>query len=149
MVKRVCKSFIYTAFWGMVCNMLIEMIVRLVSGFDYSPLTPEFISMFPSVTVAYGVDMMLYGVIGVAFSAFQFIYEKDRLGFIFQNIIYFVLTGLVWIPIVTFLWQLWRYPQALICTIIGFLFTNIIMMVVGYQTTKKNIEELNIALGNL
>ena len=146
MGKRILNSFIYTAFFAMLCNLMIEVIVRAIVKFDYSPITPEFIAMFPSVTVAYGVNLLLYGMIGMAFSGFLFIYEKDRIGFVLQNLIYFVLTGFVWVPIVTFLWQLWRYPQALIMTIICFIITDIIMMVVGYRETKKNIEQLNKAL---
>lgn len=143
MIKRMGRSFIYTSFFAMLCNVMIEIVVRSIAKFDYSPITPEYIAMFPSVTIAYGVDLLLYGVIGMAFSGFMIIYEKDQMGFVFQNIIYFVLTSVVWIPIVTFLWQLWRYPEALFCTVICFVVTNIIMMIVGYRTTKKNIEALN------
>ena len=148
MVKRIGMAFVFTAFWGMACNMIIEIVVRIVSGIDYSPLTPEFIAMFPSVTIAYGVDMLLYGVIGLAFSSMLFIYEIDRIGFVLQNAIYYLVTGIVWIPIVAFLWQLWRYPQALVCTIVGFVMTDVIMTVIGYRTTKRNIRELNAAFGN-
>lgn len=148
MVKRIGMAFVFTAFWGMACNMIIEIVVRIVSGIDYSPLTPEFIAMFPSVTIAYGVDMLLYGVIGLAFSSMLFIYEIDRIGFVLQNAIYYLVTGIVWIPIVAVLWQLWRYPQALVCTIVGFVMTDVIMTVIGYRTTKRNIRELNAALGN-
>lgn len=146
MVKRFGSSFICTSFFAMLSNLVIEVIVRMVSGFDYSPITPEYIAMFPSVTVAYGVDILLYGIIGMTFSGCLVVYEQERIGFVFQSIIYCVLTSVVWIPIVTFLWQLWRYPEALIGTIIGFFVTNIIMMIVGYQTTKKSIERVNEAL---
>ena len=104
MVKKIATGFIYTSFFGILCNVIIEIVVRAVTGFDYSPLTPEYIAMFPSVTVAFGVDMLLYGVIGMAFSGFTFIYEIDRIGFVIQNLIYFVATGVIWFPIITFLW---------------------------------------------
>ncbi len=143
MMKRMGKAFIFTSFFGIACNVLLEFILRCVLGLDYTPLTPEFVGMFPSTTLAFGVDMLLYGVIGLAFSGMMFIYEIDRIGFVLQNTIYYLVTGLVWIPIVTFLWQLWRYPQALIITIVGFACTDVIMTVVGYRETKKNIVELN------
>lgn len=143
MTKRVLNGFIYTSFFAMLCNILIEIIVRLTTGFDYSPITPEYIAMFPSITVAYGVDILLYGIIGMAFSGFMFIYEKDKIGFVVQNIVYFILTSLVWVPIITFIWQLWRYPEALVCTIVCFLLTNVIMMFVGLRETKKHIEQIN------
>lgn len=147
MLKRILNSFIYASFFSMLCNVIIEIIVRALTSLDYSPITPEYVAMFPSVTVAFGVNMLLYGIIGMAFSGFMFIYEKDHIGFILQNMIYSVLTAIVWVPIVVFLWQLWRYPEALICTIVCFFIVNILMMVVGYRTTKKNIEQLNEVLG--
>ncbi len=145
MVKRIINSFIYTSFFAMLCNLIIEMIVRLLTGFDYSPVTPEYIAMFPSITVAYGVNMLLYGVIGIAFSGFMFVYEKEQIGFVIQSLLYAALTSFVWIPIVTFVWQLWRYKEALLCTIICFVITILIMIVVQYRTTKKSIEKLNEA----
>lgn len=145
MVKRIINSFIYTSFFAMLCNLIIEMIVRLLTGFDYSPVTPEYIAMFPSITVAYGVNMLLYGVIGIAFSGFMFVYEKEQIGFVIQSLLYAALTSFVWIPIVTFVWPLWRYKEALLCTIICFVITILIMIVVQYRTTKKSIEKLNEA----
>ena len=50
------------------------------------------------------MNLLLYGMIGMAFSGFLFIYEKDQ---------------------------------------IGFVITDVIMMVVGFKETKKNIEQLN------
>lgn len=149
MVKRILNSFIYTSFFAMLCNLIIEMIVRLLTGFDYSPVTPEYIAMFPSITVAYGVNMLLYGVIGIAFSGFMFVYEKEQIGFVIQSLLYAALTSIVWIPIVTFVCQLWRYKEALLCTIICFVITILIMIVVQYRTTKKNIEKLNEAFTSL
>lgn len=149
MVKRILNSFIYTSFFAMLCNLIIEMIVRLLTGFDYSPVTPEYIAMFPSITIAYSVNMLLYGVIGIAFSGFMFVYEKEQIGFVIQSLLYAALTSIVWIPIVTFVWQLWRYKEALLCTIICFVITILIMIVVQYRTTKKNIEKLNEAFTSL
>lgn len=146
MIKRCVNAFIYSSFFGIVANMLIELIVRVMTGFDYSPLTPEYIAMFSSYSIAFAADALLYGVLGLTFSAMLFLYELDRLGFVLQNLIYYVTTGLVWVPIITFMWQLQRYPKALYCTIVGFAVTDIIMTVVGYQTTKKNIAALNAAL---
>lgn len=143
MIKRMFNGFIYASFFGMFCNLMIELVVRKIANFPYSPITPEYIALFPSITVAYGADLLLYGVIGCAFSGFLFVYELDKIGYVLQSILYFVLTGIIWIPIITFLWQLWKYPEALLYTIVGFIITNGIMMFLGYQKTKKNIEEIN------
>lgn len=139
---RIIKSFAYSCTVSMIVLILIELISTAL-GHRLSPLTPEFISYFPSETIALEVDILLYGLFGIAFSGMSFIYEKDSLGFVVQNIIYCLSTAVVWIPIVTFIWQLWKYPQALICTIIGFVLTYLIMTINAYHNTRKAVDDVN------
>ena len=146
MWKRCIKTFIYSSFFGMLINLIIEIIVRAVSGFDYSPVTPEFISLFPSVSIAYAVDTLLYGFIGLTYALMLFVFGFDRIGFVIQSIIYYITTGIVCIPIIIFIWRLDKYPSALISTIIGFIVTDIIMTVVSYNITKKNIASINAVI---
>ena len=144
---RCIFSFAVSAVCGNITNFLIEFVVRTVTGSkDFLPLSPEFVALFPSESIAVEVNILLYGIIGVAFSLAAIIYEKDRLGVIVQNILYFIVTSMVWVPIVTLVWQLHKYPQALIGTICGFVVTYIIMSIVGYRITKKNIEKINLCL---
>lgn len=131
-----------SAIVGMIVLLLIEAIGNIFDG-NISPLTPEFIALFPSQTIALEVDILLYGVFGLVFSAMSFIYEQERIGFVVQNLIYALGTAIVWIPIVIFMWQLQKYPQALVCTIVGFFATYMIMTIVAYRDTKKNVEEVN------
>ncbi len=141
------NSFAFSCTTSTVILALIELISSAL-GHRIAPLTPEFISYFPSETIATEVDILLYGIFGAAFSGMTFIYEIDSLGFVVQNIIYCFSTSVVWIPIVTFIWQLWKYPQALICTIIGFIVTYLIMTIIAYNTTRKDITDVNRMLGN-
>jgi len=144
-LKRAFTSFLYSAVISMVCLLLVE-IISTAMGFRVVPMTPEFISYFSSETVALEVDILLYGVFGMAFGGMSFIFEKDKIGFVVQNIIYFVATALVWIPIISFIWQLWRYREAMISTIAGFLLSYLIVTVSTYAHTMKEVEEVNKAL---
>ena len=112
-------------------------ILKGILRIDYAPVTPEFLAMFPSIGIALGADMILYGMIGLAFSSFLFIYDINRIGFVIQNLIYYFVTSLIWMPIVIFIWQIWRYPQALIGVILGF---------VVNRTTKGDVESMNHAI---
>lgn len=147
LLKRCCISFLVSAFCGLFVNMLIELIVGKITGnMQFSPLSPEFRAMFATESMAVYVNILLYGVIGLAFSGMTFIYEIHRIGYIFQNILYYIGTGIVWVPIVVIMWQLYRYPQALIGTLIGFLVTYVVMTILGYRITKQEIETINLAL---
>ncbi len=148
-LQRGVFSFCISAVCGLITNLLIEIIVRFISGAkDFVPLSPEYMSLFPSETIAMEVNILLYGVIGFAFSVAAIIYEKERIGFLFQNLLYFLITGMVWVPIVIFVWRLNRYPQALIGTLSGFVVTYVIMTMVGYRIVRKNISEINMCLAD-
>ena len=147
MGKRVVFSFSISSCIGLMVYMLIELIGNVLLELPgFSALTPEYQAMFPNERLALGAAVLLHGLIGAVFSAGTFIYEKIELGFILQNIIYFIMTGLVWIPVVAFVWQLYRYPAALFSTIGGFAVTYIVMSVVGYNITKKEVAQINAHL---
>lgn len=143
-LKRCVFSFCVSSVLGALTNLIIELAVRMVTGMDdFTPISPEFIELFPSETIAVEVNVLLYGVIGAGFSAMTFIYENDKIGFILQNIIYCLLTSIIWVPIVVVVWQLNKHGNALIGTLIGFFVTYIVMSVVGYKITQAKINEIN------
>jgi len=147
MIKRAAFSFLISSFCGLVVYLLIEFIVGVVIGVEgFTALTPEYLAKFPSETLALGVAVLFHGLIGATFAAAGFVYEKAEIGFILQNVIYVLLTGIVWIPIICFVWQLYRYPAALFSTVGGFVLTYVVMSVVGYSITKKEVEQINARL---
>lgn len=144
--ERCRFSFLISAFCGLVVNLLIDFIVGTFFISDFMSISPDFAAMFPTTTVAVYVNVLLYGLIGAAFGGFSVIYESRRLGLILQNLFYFLATTLVWLPITLCLWQLYKYPQALICSLFGYLVPYVIMSVIGYKNLKKNVTEVNLLL---
>lgn len=143
-LKRCSISFAISCVFGALTNLIIELVVRAVTGMDdFSPLSPEFVGLFPSETIAVEVNVLLYGVIGAGFSAMTFIYENEKIGFVVKNMLYCILTSIIWVPIVVFVWQLNKYGSALAGTLIGFFATYIVMSIVGYRITQARIEEIN------
>ena len=148
MLKRSIFGFLNSCAISTIVLLIIELAARNIFHYDFSPITPEFESYFPSGVMAMEADILLYGIIGLAFSSMSFIFEKDRIGFVLQNIIYCLATGIIWIPIITFIWQLWLYPEALISTILGFVLTYIIISISMYHKTKQEVAEINKQLQN-
>ena len=143
-LKRIGTSFAISVICGLLVNLLAETIVRAITGIqDFPMVSSEFTALFPSKSIATEVNILLYGVIGAAFSGAAFIYEQDKIGFLFQSLLYVLMTGIVWIPIVCLLWQLQKNPPALISAICGFLVTYMIMTFVGYNMTKREVEGIN------
>ena len=141
-ILRILQSFCFSSAISLICLLIIESIGEALDP-SFSVMTPEFASLFPTQRIAFGVDLLLYGLLGAAFSGWTAIYECDRIGFVIQNLIYSVGTAVVWIPIVTLIWQLQKYPPALIFTILGFFVSHVIVTIITYKTTRKDIEQLN------
>lgn len=147
-IKRILISFICSSFAGLLCNVLIDVIVNSVSNLDgFISMSPEFISIFKTPVIAAYVNIILYGFIGAAFAGMTFIYDLDRIGFVVQSIIYFVGTSIVLTVITFVIWQLWKYPMALYCTLCGYAVSFIIMGVTQYRKLKNDINEINSYVG--
>ena len=150
MVKEVVKrgffSFFVSAFCGLLVNLIIDVIGNANIEGEFCSMSPEFRALFPTSPIAAYVNIILYGIIGATFSVMTLIYEFERIGFIIQSIIYVVITTAVCLVITMFLWQLQRYPQALIGTVSGYLATHVIIIILEYRKLKKDIKEINSGL---
>ena len=142
-IKRGLTSFALSSFAGLLVNLLIDLIVNAVEGPGFSSMSPDYVALFPSPTLAAYVNILLYGVIGATFALAAYIYELERIGFVIQSIIYFVVTSVVCVAITTLLWQLHKYPNAFICTLIGYAATHVIMITIEYRRLRADIKVIN------
>lgn len=142
-LKRGFTSFALSSFAGLIVNLIIDVIMNARGLEGFSSMSPDYVVLFPSVTIAAYVNILLYGVIGATFALSTYIYEVERIGFIIQSIIYFVITSSVCVGITILLWQLHKYPAAFISTLAGYLATHIIMMVIEYRKLKADIKVIN------
>lgn len=142
-LKRGLTSFAISSFAGVLVNLAIDSIVNASGKTGYISMSPEFVALFPSPALAAYVNILLYGMIGFIFSFMTFIYDVERLGFLFQSIIYFIVTSTVCMAITMLLWQLHKYPAGFICTLLGYAGTHIIMFTKAYRNLKQDIKEIN------
>ena len=148
-LKKGAISFAISSFAGALINFIIDLVAAGLGATNFCSISPEFLALFPTTVMAVYVNIFLYGVIGATFSMMTFIYEFDRIGFVVQSVIYCVVTGSICLLITTLLWQLQRYPTALICTILGYALTHVIMVTIEYTTLKKEIKEINLEIGEV
>ena len=139
-------SFAISVFAGLVVNLVIDAAANAAGAEGFISMSPEFVRLFATPVIAVYVNLLLYGVIGAVFSMMTFIFDVDRIGFVFQGIIYFAVTAAVCTGITILLWQLHRYPQALFSTLAGYGVTYVIMGVLAYRKLKDDIREINNGL---
>lgn len=142
-LKRGFTSFALSSFAGLLVNLIIDIIMNASGHTGFHSMSPEYVALFPSVTIAAYVNILLYGVIGATYSLTAFIYEVEKIGFIIQTIIFIIITSTVCIGITMLLWQLHKYPSAFISTLAGYFGTHIIMMVIEYRKLKADIKVIN------
>ena len=147
-LKRIVVSFAISAICGLIVNLVIDAVVNTAgSRTGFISMSPEFLKIFPTPVLAAYINILLYGVIGAVFSGMTLIFECRRIGYIVQSLIYFISTAVVWILITVLVWQLHRYPQALIATIAGYTVTYVIIGALTYRRLKRDISEINSVLG--
>ena len=141
--KRGLISFAIGAFAGLLVNLIIDVIVNLTGHTGFISMSSDYQALFPTPAMAAYVNILLYGLIGWIFSFATYIYEIERIGFVIQSIIYFLITSSVCMAITIFLWQLHRYPIAIVCTLAGFAITHVIMITNEYRRLKADIKVIN------
>lgn len=142
-LKRGFTSFALSSFAGLLVNLIIDLIMNARGVTGFISMSPEYVALFPSVTIAAYTNVLLYGLIGMTFAMATLIYDVEKIGFLIQSIIYFVITSSVCVGITMLLWQLHKYPAAFISTLAGYAATHVIMMVIEYRKLKADIKVIN------
>ena len=142
-LKRGITSFVLSSFAGLLVNLIIDIIMNAKGMTGFNSMSPDYVALFPSVTIAAYINVFLYGIIGVTFALSALIYEVEKMGFLIQCIIYFVITSVVSVGITMLLWQLHKYPAAFISTLAGYAVTYVIMTVIEYKKLKADIKVIN------
>ena len=147
MIKQAIKngaiSFAIGSFSGLLVNLLIDIMANALGAEDFCSISPNFQALFPTSAMAAYVNVLLYGCISASFSFMTFIYDVERIGFLIQSIIYFLVTSTICLFITMLLWQLQRYPAALLGTLAGYLITHVIMITMAYRRLRSDIREIN------
>ncbi len=143
-------SFLISIFLGVLTNLLIELIVSVGFGVEhFTTISNGLLRLTGAPTLAAYLFALSYGIIGFAFASGTFIYELSKIGYLIQNVLYYLYTGVFWIPIVLLVWRLYEIPEALLGTLIGFTVSYIIMTVVGYHIKRKEVLDINDMLAKV
>lgn len=142
-LTRIFISFSVSAFMGVLINLIIDAVANATGNAGFISMSPQYVALFPTPVIAAYCNVLIYGIIGAVFSGATIIYEVERIGFVIQSLIYFLITASASMGITVVLWQLHRYPAAFISTMAGYLATHIIMITIEYRKVKADIKAIN------
>ena len=142
-LTKIFISFSVSAFMGVLINLIIDAVANATGNAGFISMSPQYVALFPTPVIAAYCNVLIYGIIGAVFSGATIIYEVERIGFVIQSLIYFLITASASMGITVVLWQLHRYPAAFISTMAGYLATHIIMITIEYRKVKADIKAIN------
>lgn len=143
MLKKGAISFAIGSISGLIVNLFIDIAVNASGVSEFYSISPHFLALFPTTAMAAYVNVLLYGVISATFAMMTVIYEFEKIGFVIQSIIYFLVTSAVCLLITMLPWQLHRYPMAFLCTLTGYAVAHVIMITLEYKALRKDVNEIN------
>lgn len=136
-IVRVVNSYLY----AMGITGTVYAILLGITG--KPPLMPEYSSQYSSEAEALLVQLLLIGCMSAALGGFTVIMEIERLSLLVQTGIYYFASLVVWLWIGNKCWCIFKYPQALLSTLLSYTVSYIICWTVIHRNCKKNIQEIN------
>lgn len=120
-------------------SMIIQLIVLQNGG---SVVTDRFAARFMSAEAAAIAQLLLVGTIGAAFSGASVIFLIDRWSLLMQDVVYFVITAAVWVPVLAICWT--PMPkEGILFSAVGWAATYAITWGIQYAVYRARIRALN------
>lgn len=150
MIKKILFRAGFSFMTGITGSLIIcILVIAIADKPDFNMMVPEFAARFSSPYLAFGVQLLLLGVISAAFGGSSVIYDIERWSFLKQGIIHFLVTVSIWLPISIFCWMPAKYISAAVSTLISFLFTYVLTWILRYIQCKEAINKINTRIEEL
>lgn len=150
MIKKILFRAGFSFMTGITGSLIIcILVIAIADKPDFNMMVPEFAARFSSPYLAFGVQLLLLGVISAAFGGSSVIYDIERWSFLKQGIIHFLVTVSIWLPISIFCWKPAKYISAAVSTLISFLFTYVLTWILRYIQCKEAINKINTRIEEL
>jgi len=136
-IMRGANGFCYS----IAITALVQLVVMVISG--GSILLPEYAAPFDNELTAYGVVLMLVGVISAIAAGGTVLLELKRPGLVVQSVLYFLLMLVTWIPVACLLWGFHKYVTSFVSTILSIVVTYGICWGVQYRLCIRDVKRIN------
>ncbi|MHC5268468.1 DUF3021 domain-containing protein [Enterococcus sp. LJL98] len=134
------NGFILGVFIGLLFSIFFSFIY---SGDTYIPMTPGFKEIFSNELFAFLISVLLWGVIGLIFTATNFIFTSTDWGIAKMTAIHALVSYILFLPIALYLnWIHFTVANTIIFTII-YIMIYIIIWNISMFKVKKDIHKIN------
>lgn len=131
---------------GVTICVAISLCINAVEGAgEYTAVMPQLAAHFSTEIAAVAVQTAWVGLIGVTFAEAALLFELERWKAVWQYLVHFLVTGVVYLPFLVFCYLPLR-AVTLLLVLANILLTYGITWGIQYSVNKKNIDRINAAL---
>ena len=131
---------------GVTICVAISLCINAVEGAgEYTAVMPQLATHFSTEIAAMTVQTLWVGLIGVTFAEAALLFELERWKAVWQYLVHFLVTGVVYLPFLVFCYLPLR-AVTLLLVLANILLTYGITWGIQYSVNKKNIDRINAAL---
>ena len=130
---------------GFCYSVAITMVVHLLIMKDVGDavMLPEFAERFESDLIAFGVQLLLIGIMSGVTSAGTVLFELKRPGLLWQSILFLCVMLAVWIPTACYVWGFHKYLTSMISSLASIIATYGICWGIQYKLCRRDVQEIN------
>lgn len=128
---------------GFGCTVLVMLVIQFcMAQAGKSVVAPAFAARFTNEAAAMLAQLGLCGLIGVAFAGGAQVFEIESWSFLKQGIVHFLITAVVWIPVLIICWT--PLPKGAIWgTVGGWFATYGITWGIQYLLWRAKVRQIN------
>lgn len=140
-MKNILIRFVNGFCYSVAITMVIELIVMKMIG--HVALLPEFAARYENDVLAFGVQLLLVGIMSGVTSAGTVLFELKRPGLLWQSILFLCVMLAVWIPTACYVWGFHKYLTSMISSLASIIVTYGICWGIQYKLCRRDVQEIN------
>lgn len=144
MKKDILQRIAIGGISGLIICQIVMVLISLGTGNGkFIAVSPNFEKLIKHELLAFILQNFGFALIGITFALSGLLFEIARWSMLRQYITHFLITSIVWLPIIFTIWTPVTIWNALIL-FLNFTLTYFISWTVQYKVSKRDIEQINI-----
>ena len=140
-MKHILIRFVNGFCYSVAITVVVQLLVMKFTG--EAVLLPEFAARYEDEVIAFGIQLLLVGVMSGVTSAGTILFELKRPGLLWQSILFLLVMLAVWIPTACYLWGFHKYLTSMISSLASIIVTYGICWGIQYKLCRRDVQEIN------
>lgn len=140
-MKHILIRFVNGFCYSVAITMVVQLLIMQIIG--EMIMLPEFAEGFSDEVIAFGVQLLLIGVMSGVTSAGTILFELKRPGLLWQSVLFLLVMLAVWIPTACYLWGFHKYLTSMISSLASIVVTYGICWGIQYKLCSRDVQEIN------